>query len=104
MFAMSESTVEERVIVIDPAPIRERMWRVRALVAIKVAVVVASGLVLFTWLLDTLSSHVFAGNSDGATVVLEGQSISAGHLLLQGWGLSRDSFWSIDAMFYALYV
>jgi len=61
-------------------------------------------LYLITWLLSVMSLHVFAGNSDGATVVLEGQSISSGNFLLHGWGLSNDSFWSIDAMFYALFV
>ncbi len=61
-------------------------------------------LALVTWLLSAMSAHVFAGNSDGATVVLEGQSINSGNLLLHGWGLSNDSFWSVDAMFYALFV
>lgn len=63
-----------------------------------------TALYLITWLLSVMSLHIFAGNSDGATVVLEGQSISSGDLLLHGWGLSNDSFWSIDAMFYASFV
>jgi len=62
---------------------------------------VAIGLVAFL-LLDAASRHFVAGNSDGATVVLEGQSLAKGHLLLHGWSLSLDSFWSVDAIFYGL--
>ncbi len=54
--------------------------------------------------LYSLARHVAAGNSDGATVVLEGQAVGAGHLLLAGWSLSLDSFWSIDVPFYSLAV
>jgi len=50
------------------------------------------------------SVHTFGGNSDGATVVLEGQSLRLGHLGLHGWDLSLDSFWSVDAPVYALAV
>ena len=45
--------------------------------------------------------HTIAASSDGATVVLEGQAISHGNVALQGWSLSLDSFWTIDAAFYA---
>src|SRR6202167_3711159 len=51
--------------------------------------------------LDAAARHAFAGNSDGATVVLEGVAIRHGHLLLNGWDLSFDSFWGIDAIVYA---
>jgi hypothetical protein len=54
--------------------------------------------------LDAAATHAFAGNSDGATVVLEGASLRHGHLLLSGWDLSFDSFWGIDAVVYALVV
>src|SRR5271154_6056723 len=47
--------------------------------------------------LDDAARHAFAGNSDGATVVLEGVALRHGHLLLNGWNLSFDSFWGIDA-------
>ncbi|HLH45720.1 MAG TPA: hypothetical protein VKV25_01095, partial [Acidimicrobiales bacterium] len=40
--------------------------------------------------------------SDGATVVLQGRAMAAGHLLLRGWNLSLDSWWSIDVPFYAV--
>jgi len=46
--------------------------------------------------------HAFTGDSDGATVVLEGQAMGAGHLMLHGWSLSLDSFWTVDAIFYTL--
>jgi hypothetical protein len=52
--------------------------------------------------LDAAARHAFAGNSDGATVVLEGVAIRHGHLLLNGWDLSYDSFWGIDAVAYAV--
>lgn len=78
--------------------------RSRAITILELVIGIGGVGVLLVWLLSTLSSHIFAGNSDGATVALEGQSINAGHLLLQGWALSRDSFWSIDAMLYAVVV
>jgi hypothetical protein len=64
-----------------------------------VGLAVAAGL-LFVGL-DSAASHAFAGNSDGATVVLEGLAIRHGHLLLNGWDLSFDSFWGSDAVVYA---
>jgi hypothetical protein len=48
------------------------------------------------------SLHAVAGNSDSATVVLEGAAISHGHLGLHGWSMTADSFWSVDALFYAM--
>jgi hypothetical protein len=55
-------------------------------------------------LLDVIVRSVAIGDSDGATVVLEGQTMGAGHLLLPAWSLSLDSFWSIDAAFYSVAV
>jgi hypothetical protein len=46
--------------------------------------------------------HAFAGDSDGATVVLQGQAMGAGNLTLHGWALSLDSFWTVDAVVYTL--
>ena len=63
---------------------------------------IAVGIAALTALMYAVSAHVFAGDSDGATVVLEGQSMSSGHLTLHGWALSVDSFWSVDAIFYTL--
>jgi hypothetical protein len=53
-------------------------------------------------ILYAASLHASSGNSDGATVILEGQSISQGHLTLSHWSLSLDSFWTIDALFSAV--
>ncbi len=79
-------------------PPTARRWR-RQLLA---AAGVAAGVVALTALLYAVSHHAFAGDSDGATVVLEGQSMSAGHVALHGWALSVDSFWAVDALFYTV--
>ncbi|HVA99965.1 MAG TPA: hypothetical protein VNE42_01710 [Acidimicrobiales bacterium] len=63
----------------------------------------AIAIVVFVIFIST-SFHSVGGNSDGATVVLEGQSLAHGHLLLHGWILSQDSFWTVDALFYGLFV
>jgi hypothetical protein len=55
-----------------------------------------------TAFLYEVSTKSFFGDSDGATVVLEGQAMSAGHLTLHGWALAADSFWSVDALFYTM--
>jgi hypothetical protein len=68
---------------------------------LQVAVVVL-GLAALTTLLYFVADRSFLPDSDGATVVLEGQSMAAGHLTLHGWALSVDSFWSVDAVFYTV--
>ncbi|HEY6474484.1 MAG TPA: hypothetical protein VIY26_16435, partial [Acidimicrobiales bacterium] len=42
-------------------------------------------------LLYASARHAFAGDSDGATVVLQGQTMGGGNLTLHGWALSLDS-------------
>ena len=66
-----------------------------------VALLALAGLVL---LLYATSTHVYVGGSDRATAILEGQAVSSGNVLLHGWILTRDSFWTTDAFFYALAV
>jgi hypothetical protein len=61
----------------------------------------STGLVL---VLDAISARVYAGGSDRATAILEGQAVGSGNVLLHGWILTHDSFWTIDAFFYALAV
>ncbi|MGO9195568.1 MAG: hypothetical protein ACLQK4_00380 [Acidimicrobiales bacterium] len=73
-------------------------WRVGLVV---VAVVLTVGLYA---LLYAVSVHTFAPDSDGATVVLEGQAMAHGHLLLGNWAISLDSFWTIDALWYVVAV
>jgi len=60
-----------------------------------------AGLVL---ILYATSARVYAGGSDRATSILEGQAMGSGNVLLHGWILTRDSFWTTDALFYALAV
>jgi len=64
----------------------------------------ALGLLALSTLYYFVSVHAFAGNSDGATVVLEGAAVRDGHLALAHWRLSLDSFWTVDVLFYALAV
>src|SRR5580698_4027563 len=60
------------------------------------------GFALLVYLFVLASRHAFGSNSDDATLILQGQSVSSGHLTLQGWDLSYDSFWTVDVLFYAL--
>ena len=52
--------------------------------------------------LRRLESTRAPGNSDGATVILEGRALSAGNLTLKHWALSMDSFWLVDVPLYAI--
>ena len=63
-----------------------------------VALTVVGSAIPLYWLLFELSSHAVSANSDSATVALEGHSMLAGNVLLSGWTISLDSFWSIDAV------
>ena len=47
-------------------------------------------------------SHAGPVDADSATVVLEGAAMRHGNLGLAGWALSRDSFWTVDAIAYLL--
>ncbi len=47
-----------------------------------------------------VSIHVVVANSDSASVALVGQSMAKGDVLLHGWALSLDSFWTIDSPVY----
>ena len=73
-----------------------RSWRGELFV---VGVIAGAGLFA---LLVAAAAHAVAANSDSATVVLEGRAIAHGNLSLSGWSLSLDSFWSVDAVFYAV--
>jgi hypothetical protein len=59
------------------------------------------GIVLLV-LFDLASLHIVTISPDGSTVLLEGQALSGGNLTLHGWLLALDSFWTLDAPFYAL--
>ncbi|MDA8291618.1 MAG: hypothetical protein M0Z33_08080, partial [Actinomycetota bacterium] len=70
----------------------------------RVVPVVASvaALAALTVLLYATSVHAVPGNSDGSTVILEGQALAHGHVTLHHWFLSLDSFWGVDALLYAV--
>lgn len=67
-----------------------------------VPVALAGAYVVLVVILYASARHAFAGDSDGATVVLQGQAMRSGNLTLHGWALSLDSFWSVDAIGYFL--
>jgi hypothetical protein len=81
---------------IDPSPGRSPLRPV----VIRTISVTLAGLALFFVLFDA-AIHSVARSADNATVLLEGQAMVHGNVLLHGWTLSLDSFWSIDAIFYA---
>jgi len=65
--------------------------------------VLAAFVVLSAWFY-LLASRTDTGlvNSDAATVLLEGRALLGGNVLLGGWHLTLDSFWSLDAPLFAL--
>ncbi|MGA8297250.1 MAG: hypothetical protein WB770_09435 [Acidimicrobiales bacterium] len=85
-----------------PAEEGARVSRQRRLVLLVVGVLVA--FVALSAFLYLLSAHSYLPDSDGATVVLEGNSIVHGDTALHGWALSYDSFWLLDALYYAVAV
>ncbi len=66
----------------------------RALLAGGLVVVVA----VLAAVLYRAGTHAGPVDADSATVVLEGSAMAHGNLGLSGWALSRDSFWTIDAL------
>jgi hypothetical protein len=76
----------------------------RLLVRTVVAFTLLIGFVVLAALLYASSIHAAPGNSDGATVILEGRALSGGNLTLNHWALSFDSFWLVDAPLYAIAV
>lgn len=63
------------------------------------AVVAFVGLVTLLYL---IGAHIVTGDSDKATVILEGHAMAHGNVFLHGWILPLDSFWTEDALLYAL--
>lgn len=90
----------------DTQPEQGEAARPRRSTARSIAVVGAlgAGLVGLVVLLYACSIHAIPGDSDGATVVLQGQAYTEGHVLLHGWALSLDSFWAVDAVIYTILV
>jgi len=63
-----------------------------------------AGLVALIALLYAVSAHSVSPDSDGATVILQGQAMTHGNALLHNWVLSDDSFWTVDALWSAVLV
>ena len=58
---------------------------------------------LMAWMYTlTVHANSTAVNSDGATVILQGQAAASGNVLLHGWILSLDSWWTLDVAFYGV--
>jgi hypothetical protein len=80
-----------------PAPATRRITRWSWLLAVPGAAL------LLTWIYEvTVHANSAAVNSDGATVILQGQALASGNVLLHGWILSLDSWWTLDVPFYGL--
>ena len=82
-------------------PAWSRRARVQLVVSSAATIAGFAGLI---FLLYATSVHHQVGTSDRATVILEGQAIGSGHLLLHGWSLTLASYWTSDAPFYAVAV
>lgn len=61
-----------------------------------------AGFVGLNLLFYRLSLQSYAGDSDKASTILEGQAVGSGHLLLHGWIMPLDSFWTLDQAYYAV--
>ncbi len=89
------ATAAERFVEREGAGSRGR----RGFAVVLIALVAFVALSAFLFLVST---HAFLPDSDGATVVLEGNAIIHGDVALHGWSLSYDSFWLLDALYYAV--
>jgi len=58
-----------------------------------------AGLVVF---LNAVSWRAFGGNSDDANALLAGHALVHGNVLLHGWQLPTDSYWSVDLPLYGI--
>jgi hypothetical protein len=61
-----------------------------------------AGFVALNFLFYRLSLQSYTGDSDKASTILEGQAVGSGHLLLHGWIMPLDSFWTLDQAYYAV--
>jgi hypothetical protein len=98
-----ELTADRSPLFVLPSLVPDRAGR-RSLRRAAVVLLLGAGLALFGALLYAASVHAAPGNSDGATVILEGKALSGGNLTLRNWALSMDSFWLVDVPFYAVAV
>lgn len=80
---------------------RPRAWRLTGPELAR-ALGSAVALALWAWLLYALSWHTRTPNSDNANAVMAGRDLFHGNVLLRGWELPSDTFWSIDLPVYGL--
>jgi hypothetical protein len=92
---LTDASLEQSPAAVDPMTPRHKP-------RLLVPAGVVAGFGVLVVLLTIESVHAFAPDSDGATVVLQGQVMKAGHLMLHGWSLSLDSFWTVDAAIYSV--
>lgn len=57
-----------------------------------------------TYLLFVVSTRIYPGDADKASIILAGQAMGGGNWLLHGWILTNDSLWATDVLFYAVAV
>ena len=62
--------------------------------------IILGGSVLF--ILYLLISRIVSYNSDDASIILEGQAVMRGNLIMRGWYVPADNFLTIDIPLYAL--
>lgn len=107
---MSQTTAGEDHALSEPIPavLRPRgippgisARRVLRLLGVLAALAALAALVA---VLYAASTHAVPGDSDGATIVLEGRSIALGDLTLHGWAGGFDVFWTLDALVYGVAV
>ena len=98
-----ELTAERSPLFVLPSRVPDSAGR-RSLRRAAVVLLLGAGLAVLGALLYAASVHAAPGNSDGATVILEGKALSGGNLTLRNWALSMDSFWLVDVPFYAVAV
>ena len=70
-------------------------WRLRL-------VLLGAGCAGLVLLLNAVSWRAFGGNSDDANAVLAGHALVHGNVLLHGWQLPTDSYWSVDLPLYGV--
>jgi hypothetical protein len=64
--------------------------------------VAALGFAAVVALLYNVARRAIVAESDMATLVLEARSVLDGHLMLGGWRMLYDSFWTVEVPFYAI--
>ena len=96
---MLDLVLDGEAVTDEPAPSATGRHRLRR--GWLFALPAVTGLMVWMYAL-TVHANSTAVNSDGATVILQGRSMASGNLLLHGWILSLDSWWTLDVVFYAV--